>query len=138
MAYDFPSEVQKEIGPMLLSRGFTLDAIATAVDEGGRRGSVVYYRRDDCKVQVYLSARDGEVNAMIAPTDAPNELGAINRSRKWRYFKSFAQQPQLPLEELVRMVPMDFASDEDRLEALKLAIEKNFAAAHDWVTNVKD
>jgi hypothetical protein len=99
---EFSSEVQHIVGPFLSSIGFTLDAIDNDVDEGGPTGSVVYYRGQQCKIQIYRSSREGEINAMIGPWDAPNEYGLYNRSRKWRYFNDFSDDPQLPLEELVK------------------------------------
>lgn len=132
--YDFPSEVQRVIGPALLSRGFVLDAVDPKVDEGGRLGAVVFYRHHACKVQIYLSTREGEVNAMIAPIDAPNEFGPRNPSKKWRYFTSFAERPEVPLEELGRMATTDTKSDERRLAFVRATIEDNFVAARDEVT----
>jgi len=98
----FSDQVREIIEPYLSSIGFDLDAIDNNVDEGGRRGTAVFYRGEDCKIQVYYSSREGEINAMIGPLDAPNEHGLYNQSRKWHYFNDFADEPKLPLEELVR------------------------------------
>lgn len=102
MIGDFPAEVQSVVGPLLTDFGFTVDEIDNNVDEGGRRGSVVFYRSKDSKIQIYRSSREGEINAMIGPLDAPNEHGLYSRSGKWHYFNDFADEPKLPLEELVR------------------------------------
>ncbi|WP_407688496.1 hypothetical protein [Mycobacterium sp. HUMS_1102779] len=136
MAQDFPEKVQSIIGPLLSSLGFQLDEIDNNVDEGGRRGSVVYYRSADCRLQVYWSAREYEVNAMIASLDAPNEHGLYNRSSKWHYLNEFAETPDLPLEELVQVLKAErgnFESDTKWLEWLRGRIEKYYSVARDGV-----
>jgi len=133
MTDSFPTEVQSVVGPLLTDLGFTLDEIDNNVDEGGRLGAVVYYQSDDCKLQVYWSAREREINAMIAPLNAPNEHGLYDRSSKWRYLNEFVKPPDLPLEELVRVLKADranFESDIKWLEWLKGRISQYFEAAH--------
>ncbi|EID14042.1 hypothetical protein MXEN_10179 [Mycobacterium xenopi RIVM700367] len=133
---DFPEKVQSIIGPLLSSLGFRLDEIDDDVDEGGRRGSVVYYRSSDCKLQVYWSAREYEINAMIAPLDAPNEHGLYNRSRKWHYLNEFIKAPDLPLEELVQVLKAErsnFESETKWLEWLRGRIKEYFPVARDSV-----
>lgn len=122
MEEDFTTEVQKIVEPLLSSMGFTLDAIDNDVDEGGRKGSVIIYRAQDCKIQIYHSSREGEINAMIGPLSAPNEHGLYDRSRKWHYFNDFAVEPKLSLEELV-----------DKLRAERV----NFETTHSWLEWLK-
>lgn len=135
MAYDFPSEVERIVGPSLEARGFVLDEV-DQVDEGGRPGWVVYYRGEDTRIEVYLSTREGEVNCMIAPIDAPNEYGLRNRSNRWRYLTRFVERPNVPLEELVKMIPDPPKSDQGRLESVKQTIEMHFEAAHSGILQV--
>ena len=104
MLENFANEVQTIIGPVLSDLGFEVDGIDSDVDEGGRIGRVVFYRRSDCKIQVYWSSREFEINAMIAPVDAPDEHGLYNRSRKWHYFAEFEKMPDLTLEELAALL----------------------------------
>lgn len=133
MTDDFSDEVQSIVGPLLTSLGFRLDAIDNGVDEGGRLGAVIYYRGEDCKLQVYWSAREREINAMIAPLDAPNEHGLYNRSAKWHYLTEFVKRPELPLEELVQVLKaerVNFESDTKWLEWLRGRISQYFEAAH--------
>lgn len=140
MAEDFPQKVQSIVGPRLADLGFELDEIDNNVDEGGRHGSVVYYRSADCKLQIYWSEREGEINAMIARLDAPNEHGLYNRSSQWHYLNDFIQAPDLPLEELVKVLKAEranFESDTKWLEWLRGRIETNFPAARDGVLNSK-
>jgi hypothetical protein len=134
MEEDFPTEVQKVVEPLLSSMGFTLDVIDNDVDEGGRKGSVVIYRAQDCKIQVYHSSREGEINAMIGPLSAPNEHGLYDQSRKWHYFNDFAVEPKLSLEELVdklRDERVNFETTNSWLEWLKTErIARYFDSAH--------
>jgi hypothetical protein len=131
---DFPDQVQKIVGPFLSSIGFDLDAVNNDLDEGGRKGSVVFYRAQDCKIQIYLSTREGEVNAMIGPRDAPNEHGLYDRSQKWHYLNDFANEPKLRLEELVRKHRDERANFETTpkwLEWIKRErIQRYFESAH--------
>lgn len=101
MQDDFPQLTQEIVGPLLTRMGFVLAGIDNDVDEGGRKGSVIFYHGRDCKIQIYSSAREGEINAMIGPLEAPDEYGLYNRSHMWHYFNDFAVEPKLPLEQLV-------------------------------------
>ena len=49
---EFATEVQTIVGPVLEKLGFVLDEIDDSPDEGGRRQHIVYFRSEDCKVQV--------------------------------------------------------------------------------------
>jgi hypothetical protein len=73
MAQEFLAGVHAIVEPLLIELGFYLDELDDSVDEGGRRGSVVFYRSKDSKIQIYYSSREREINAMIGPLDAPNE-----------------------------------------------------------------
>ena len=134
MKDDFSQEVQTIVGPLLSSMGFTLDAVDNDVDEGGPKGSVVFYRSKDSKIQIYRSSREGEINAMIGPLAAPNEHGLYSRSGKWHYFNDFADEPKLPLEELVRKLRDDrvnFETTPKWLEWIKRErIVRYFESAH--------
>lgn len=79
------SEVDQFMGPTLSRVGFDLDEIHDPITYGERPAWAVYYRSEDCKLQVCWSAREGGLDFMLAPLDAPNELGLINRSKKWRF-----------------------------------------------------
>lgn len=130
----FTQEFQIIVGPLLSSMGFVIDTIDDNVHEGGRTGSVVVYRAQDCKIQIYYSSREGEINAMIGPLDAPNEHGLYEHSRKWHYFNDFADQPKLSLEELVQKLQDERANFETTskwLEWIKRErIVRYFDAAH--------
>ena len=136
MCDEYSDEVQAIVGPQLTNLGFHLDSVDDHVDEGGRRGGVIYYRRADCGMQIYWSAREFEINAMIAPLDAPNEYGLYNKSGKWHYLAEFVKKPDLPLEELVKVLKADrenFVSTTKWLTWLRDKIVVNFPAAHDGI-----
>ncbi|MGE2689086.1 hypothetical protein [Mycolicibacterium pulveris] len=126
----FSEDAQSIVGPVLAELGFTLDEIDDRPDpERGGERHIVYYRSDDCKIQIYESSREGEVNCMIAPLDAPNEFGL--RTKRWQYFTRFAERPAgVPLEELVRLARDEYESYANPLEWVKDRIVKNYEAAH--------
>jgi len=127
---DFIEEVQRVVGPFLSDLGFVLDEV---VDEGGSKSAVAFYRGQDCKIQVYHYSREGEINAMIAPLDASNELGVHHRSGKWFYFNDFADAPDLSVEELVRKLSEEraiFDTTPKRLEWLTHRMAQDFDSAH--------
>lgn len=130
MTENFPAEVQTIVGPLLADLGFTVDEIDNNVDEDGRRGSVVYYRSDDCKIQIYQSSREGSVNCMIAPLVAPNIFGPYDRSYRWQYLAKFSPALNVPLEELVQSVSYKAKTDTEQLLWVKDQIGQNYEAAH--------
>jgi hypothetical protein len=125
---EFSTEVQTILGPVLEQFGFVLDAVDDSPDEGGRRQHIVYFRSNDCKMQVYESAREGEVNCMIAPLDVPNEFGL--RARKWQFLTRFAKRPDLPLAELAELARAEYNSYSNPLEWVRDRIAKYYDAAH--------
>lgn len=125
---EFSTEVQTIVGPVLEQFGFVLDEIDDSPDEGGRRQHIVYFRSEDCKVQVYESAREGEVNCMIAPIDVPNEFGL--RARKWQFLTRFSKRPDLPLAELAELARAEYKSYSNPLEWVRDRIVKYYEAAH--------
>jgi hypothetical protein len=128
MAPEFSTDVQTIVGPLLKELGFVLDEIDDSSDEGGRRQHVVYYRSNDCKIQVYESSREGEVNCMIAPLDVPNEFGL--RAKKWQYLTRFTKRPDLPLEELATIARAEYDAYANPLEWVRDRIVKYYEVAH--------
>jgi hypothetical protein len=128
---EFSTEVQTIVGPVLEQFGFVLDEVDDSPDEGGRRQHIVYFRSNDCKIQVYESAREGEVNCMIAPLDVPNEFGL--RARKWQFLTRFSKRPDLPLAELAELARAEYKSYSNPLEWVRDRIVKYYDAAHKGV-----
>jgi hypothetical protein len=59
------TEIQSIVRPLLAGLGFLLDGVDGNVNESGGRNSVVYYRPNESKIQVYQSPREGGVNCVI-------------------------------------------------------------------------
>src|SRR5271169_37029 len=114
MTSEFSRDVQMIVGPLLKELGFMLDEIDDSPDEGGRSQHVVYYRSNDCKIQVYESSREGETNCMIAPIDAPDSFGL--RVEKWQFLTRFSKHPDLPLAELAELARAEYNAYANPLE----------------------
>ena len=131
MTQEFLAGVHSIVEPLLIQLGFHLDDVDDNVDEGGRRGSVIFYRSEDCKIQVYDSSRDGSINCMIAPVDAPNVFGPYDRSKKWQYLPRYAIWQGVPPEEIMKdKLPVDFPTTTQFLESVRRRIEKYYPVAH--------
>jgi hypothetical protein len=127
MTHQFSAEVQSIVGPLMIDLGFVLDGVED-FDEGGLPGTVVYYRSDDCKIQIYQSGREGETNCMIAPLDAPDSFGL--RADKWQYLLRFSKTPDLPLAELAALTRAEYNAYANPLEWVRDRIAKYYPAAH--------
>jgi hypothetical protein len=79
------SDVERYLGPELAALGFQLDEVDAAAVYGERPAWAVFYHGPDCKLQVCWSAREGGMDFMLAPLDAPNEYGLLNRSKQWHF-----------------------------------------------------
>lgn len=124
----FADAVEAIVGPVLAVRGFILDQVDDEPGSGGRDLHVVYYRSPDCKIQVYQSSREGETNAMIAPSDAPNQFG-LNASG-WKFLTMFTERPAGPIAEVIEKARQEYHTYGDPLLWVRERIEKYFDAAH--------
>ncbi len=125
----FSRDIQEIVGPALAALGFTLDQIDDRPDpERGGSRNIVYYRSDDCRIQIYQSSREGEINAMIAPRDADNEFGL--RADKWQYLTRFAELPDLPFEELMESERVKYESYDSPVVWIKDRILEYYPVAH--------
>jgi len=77
---------------------------------------------------VYESAREGELNCMIAPIDVPNEVGL--RARKWQFLTRFSKRPDIPLAELAELAKAEYKSYANPFEWVRDRIVKYYDAAH--------
>jgi hypothetical protein len=127
----FSADVHAVIGPLLGDLGFTLDEIDDSPDEGGRERHIVYYRSNDCKIQVFDSWREGDVNCMIAPADVPNQFGP--EAEKWQFLTRFAELPDLSLSEISDLAKGALDAYPNRLEWVRHRIAKYYDAAHEGV-----
>jgi hypothetical protein len=131
MTQEFLTGVQSIVEPLLAELGFRVDEYVDDVDEGGTKAAVVFYCSDDCKIQVYDSARGGEINCMIAPLDAANTFGPYDHSKKWQYLPRFAIREGVPVEEIMKdKLPVDFPTIDQFLESVRNRIEKYYPIAH--------
>jgi hypothetical protein len=80
-----PAEAERFLEPTLSRAGFKLVEIHDNAIHQERAAWAVFYRGHDCKLQVCWSAREGGVDFMLAPLDAPNAYGLTNGSKKWRF-----------------------------------------------------
>lgn len=119
-----PAEVERFLEPTLSGVGFKLDEIHDAVVYGDRPARAVYYRGQDCKLQICWSARDGGIDFMLAPLDAPNEFGLLNRSKKWQFMLLLSDA-----HDGLATPGLD-ADDEALLSWLEELFRVHFAAAH--------
>ena len=130
MTENFADDVQSIVGPLLADLGFVLDEIDINVDEGGRQGAVVYYRSRECKMQIYKSSREGNVNCMIAPASAINGFGPHDRSRMWHYLNDFSPPSNVSLEELVKSVSYKAKTEIEQLGEVRDRIGEHYDEAH--------
>jgi hypothetical protein len=125
----FADDVESVVAPTLVKLGFVIDEIDDSVDEGGRPAAVVYYRSPDCKVQIYKSSREGNVNCMIASASAKNKFGPLDKSLQWHYLNEFSPAPDVPLEELVKSVSYKAKTEREQLEEVRGRIAQHYEAA---------
>lgn len=108
-----------------LSRvGFTLDRVEEDIVYGERAAWALFYRRPDCKLQICWSAREGGVDFMLAPLDAPDEFGLANNSKQWMFLLSLSK-----LDDGLRTPPVD-APTEVWWAWRKALFEAHFDEAH--------
>jgi hypothetical protein len=120
-----PADVERFLGPTLSHFGFKLDEIQDNEIYGDRAAWAVYYRGKDCKLQICWSARDGGIDFMLAPLDAPNEFGLLNRSKKWQFMLLLSgARDDLP-------TPGPSADDNEVMSWLEALFKIHFEAAHE-------
>lgn len=128
---EFLAGVRSIVEPLLNELGFELDEYRDDVDEGGRKGCVVFFRSSDCKIQIYDSERDGSINCMIGTLDAINVFGPHDHSGKWQYLPRFALRQGVPPEEIMKdRLSVDFPTTDQFLESVRRRIEKYYPVAH--------
>ncbi|WP_118914541.1 hypothetical protein [Mycobacterium shigaense] len=137
MTQEFLAGVRSIFEPLLIALGFQLDDVDDDIDEWGLKGSVVFFRSKDCKIQIYDSTRDGSINCMIASLDDPNVFGPHDQSGKWQYLPRFAIRQGVPLEEIRETNLPDFPTTSQFLEAVRDRIEKYFPVAHDGILEME-
>ncbi|OBK29754.1 hypothetical protein A5634_17670 [Mycobacterium asiaticum] len=112
------------MGSTFADLGFQLDEVNDAVTYGERPAWAVFYLGSDCKLQVCWSAREGGIDFMLAPLDAPNEFGLINRSKEWRFMLALSD-----VDDGLR-TPSPDAGPETWWAWRKALFDTHFEAAH--------
>ena len=136
MTSRFSAEVQTTVGPLLAELGFALDEVDDSPDQGGIERHIVYYRSSDCKMQIHEYSREGEVNCMIAPLNAPNEFGLT--SEQWHYISKFSKRSNVPPQERLRIAIAEANAYANPLEWVRDRIVKHYEAAHAGVLEMND
>jgi hypothetical protein len=128
MTSDFVADVEATVGPLLAELGFVLNGVDGGPDEGGIPRQIVYYRSGDCKLQIYDSSREGEVNCMIAPLSAPNKYGLT--AKDWHYISKFSKRPDISPQERLRIAIADAKAYDNQLYWVRDRIAKHYQSAH--------
>lgn len=116
--------LDKFLKSTLLMAGFELTEINEDLHYGGRRAGASFYRGTDCKLQICWSLRDGGLNYMLAPLDAPDELGFVNESKQWKLMLMLSK-----VDDDLR-TPRPDASLEEVMAWMKSLFEIHFESAH--------
>jgi hypothetical protein len=128
MTSGFAADVEEAVGPLLTRLGFVLDEVDEGPDEGGIARRIVYYRSSDCKLQIYDSSREGEINCMIAPLDAPNQFGLT--AKNWHFISRFSKRSDLPPQERLRIAIAEAKAYDNQLDWVRDRIAKHYESAH--------
>ena len=91
MVTESHTSVDQHLGPTLARPGFASEAADNTMVYGGRPTWAVYCRSADCKLQICWSAREGGIDFMLAPLDAPNTFGLTGSSDGWRHLLALSR-----------------------------------------------
>lgn len=78
-------EADRHLGWLLSEYGFLIDEVIDGIDFKERPAGAVFYRRDDCKLQICWSAREGSSDFMLAKPDVPNAFGLAADATGWHF-----------------------------------------------------
>jgi hypothetical protein len=101
MACQFAADVGAIVGPVLAKLGFIPDGVDDDPDEDGVLRHVAYFWSRDCKLQIYDSSREGEINCMIAPLSASDSFGL--NADDWHFISRFSKRADISPQERVRI-----------------------------------
>lgn len=135
MTQEFLAEVRSIVEPLLTELGFQLDEYMGDVAYD-KEASAVFFRSNDCKIQVYDSRRNGEINCMIAALDAANTFGPYDRKGEWQYLPRFAIMQGVPLDEIKEEDFPDFPTPSQWLQSVRRRVEKYYPIAHEGILKI--
>jgi hypothetical protein len=124
----FRANVERTLGPLLSKLGFVMEEVDDGPDEGGIPRHIAYFKSADCRLQVYDSSREGEINCMIAPLDAPKKFGL--NAEKWHYISRFSKRSDLPPKERLRVAIAEAQAYANPFEWVRDRIAKHYERAH--------
>lgn len=137
MTQEFLMAVRSIVEPLLTELGFQLDEYVGDIGASDKKGSAVIFRSEDCKIQVYDSRRNGDINCMIAPLAATNTFGPYDSSGVWQYIALFAIKAGVSNEELMNdQLSSDFPTTNERLEWVRGRIHKYYPVAHEGILKI--
>jgi|GEM_PF-2520745 len=139
MTQEFLMAVRSIVEPLLTELGFQLDEYMGDIGASDKKGSAVFFRSEDCKIQVYDSRRNGDINCMMAPLAATNIFGPYDRSGAWENIAMLTVGAGIPREELMKdKLPSDFPTTNERLEWVRGRIYKYYSIAHERILKIAD
>lgn len=132
MTEEFLIAVRSIVEPRLADLGFRLEEYMSDVGPNDKEGSAVFFRSNDCRIQIYDSRRNGDINCMIAPLSADNIFGPYDRSGMWQYIVMYAVKKGVPREEIMNdELLTDFPTTLERLHWVRGRIEKYLPMARE-------
>lgn len=119
---DFYTLVQARLSSFLHIKGLKLEE-CKEIDNG--KTSAVFYESNNCKLAIYKSLIDGEVNFKIGRPTASN-IG-LNDGTQWFFQSALKNESKdLSLEALLARVPDSPKGSEEQLDQIALDLRNNF------------
>lgn len=122
MIANFEIATKKILGGILSLKKFYFEEYREF--EGGRKVAV-FYKSPLCKLAIYQSQLDGEVNCMIGSTDANNKN--MDSDTEWFFLSAlWHRSKDLSIEELLARVPSVPKSRDEQLCDIASDLMQNF------------
>jgi hypothetical protein len=77
------ADVEKYLGPTLAEHGFTRYAVEPDITWHGAPAWAVYYRSQDCKLQVCAADREGGTAILLTALSTPDRFGFDVNGPRW-------------------------------------------------------
>lgn len=113
--------IDRHLRPFLRREGFRLNTV-----RGSGYEWMALYASRRCRLAIYQSARNGEVNALIALPSASTNAGAIRREQGWHYIYGFTREG-LSFDELLASVPEHPVGFEKQMADVAETLENHFS-----------
>ena len=116
----FRSSVEKKLADFLSREGLVYQE--EKIYDSGNQISI-FYKSSFCKLSIYRSIRNGEVNAMLAGINSPNNNKLDDG---WKYLNSLVNDKNYSIDRLLLNVPNAPKSFDDQLDEVVNKIVINF------------